>query len=213
MKEEGKDGSSCWRQETESLRRRFTPSVTTSPISNPMADDWTLPTVLDEAPGVSSAGAGTSSPDLIAAAMRASNVSPTIGVSRVSPARAVTLPRTRRSGTTTATSTMSRGTTAGKRPQTARKCPGRPPPPATPVSSVSSGSPSTPQRRPRRNAEMRRQLEQLQQQDLEPADDEEIRNITRTSTITTVYYKKRPSRMQRISTRTGPGRRTRRVTT
>ena len=157
----------------------------------------------------SPAGVGTSSPDIITAAMRASNVSPAIGLSSGgSPAQ--TLPRVRR--TTTTATTTSRRTTAGKRPRAACKRPRRPPP-APPSSSDSNGSPSTPQRPPRTNAEMRRQLEQLHQEELEPADDEEIRNITRTSTITTVYDKRRPPRVQRISTRTGPGRQTRRVAT
>ena len=201
-------------RDRESDRRRSEPRITTSPICIPMVDDWNLPTVLDEAPGVSPAGMGTSSPDIIAAAMRGSLSSPAIGVSSgISPARSVSLPRARRSATTTATTTTSRRTTAGKRPRTATKRPRRTSPPPTPTSLLVSGSPSTPQRPPRTNGEMRRQLEQLQQQELEPADDEEIRNIARTSTITTVYDKKRPPRVQRISTRTGPGRRTRRVTT
>ena len=190
------------------------PRVTSSPISIPIADDWALPTVLDAEPGVSPAGVGTSSPDLIAAAMRASNASPAIGVSSgISPARMDPLSRTRRTTTTTSTATSSRRTTAGKRPPTAGKRPQRRRPPTTREISGSSDSPSTPQRPPRTNAEMRRQLEQLQQQELEPAEDEEIRNITRTSTITTVYDKRRPPRVQRISTRTGPGRQTRRVVT
>ena len=199
-------------RDQESRRRRATPRVTSSPTYIPMMDDWTLPSVLVGPSGSSPIGVGTTSPDILAAAMRASNMSPAIGLSSgTSPARS--LPNVRR--TTTTTTTSSRRTRGGKRPRTRGKRPRRqrpPPPPPSPSSSGSDASPSAPRRPSRSNAEMRRQLEDLQQQELEPADDETIRNITRTSTITTVYDKRRPPHVHRTSTRSGPGRRTRRVT-